>query len=286
MASFILGACKGSSGSTTFSSPTPDSNSPTSDTYSYSPTPDPQEEPQLPIGGPEEEPEQDTVSASLPTPPNCRSLNSGAVNLSDSRGTRDTFYCLIVSNNPNLQGMLTLRHTSSDGDWDLAVGTGIDPTTNQLTQQLSHQASGGTTNELMWLPSGNENTYYVYITPTADTPSNACLVFHQFDALQMLGESMLTTLFERAIEDALVGGQPTQQSRADASRAISIGSSVLRGRDFGQGSYDLLLNEVSAKLQEAFGQDSWLFDFGIDYFGGYLEQSFKHYNSSDSGCSG
>ena len=200
-------------------------------------------------------------------------------------GRRERGYiCFLVENSSNLQGVLTLKHLSNTGNWDLLVGTDFDPSSKTVYNTINYQNNRGTSDELMWLPSNNNREYVVVAFPNSDTPSEACMIFHQVDAAGIAGEAIGMTLIQNVLEYLFTGPEASQESKNAASRVISGGMSILNNRNIGEIGYDLMLNEISNELTDAFGGGSWLFDFGLEYFSGYLQQSGKFLFDKNMRC--
>ncbi len=191
-------------------------------------------------------------------------------------GKRNRGYvCFVVRDNPKLQGVLTLKHISGVGDWNLLIGTHFDTEKRIMSGDIGYSNNSGTTNELAWLPS--QNTYFLVVAyPTSDTPSDGCLIYHQFDTSEILGQAVVMATAQWALVQLLSPDNASQEYSNNAGRVVAAGLSSLNRNNLALVGYDMALNEVSTQLANTFGGGSWMFTAGTNYFGGYLEQSGKY----------
>ncbi|NJO64611.1 MAG: hypothetical protein HC836_42660 [Richelia sp. RM2_1_2] len=233
------------------------------------------------------ESEQPKYNQRTVEPERCQELGSHRyINMTDrGPGKRKHGYiCVVVRDSSDLQSVLTLKHLDSQGDWDIIVGNHFDTVSKNVYGELNYQNNRGNLDELMLLPNNINEDYVVVAFPRSSTPSNACLIFHNFNIAEMAGEQLAKTLLKKGLEQLLSGDNATPESRKQSSRAIDGGISILTRKNLGQVGYDFALNEISIWLADTFGGESWLYDFGIGYFGGYLEQSGKFLFDSNMRC--
>lgn len=217
----------------------------------------------------------------------CHSIKSYEyLNITDSGpGKRIRGYiCFVTNDDPNLTGIVTLRNTSRTGDWDLLVGTSFDPKTKRVYGAIDYKNNSGTENELLWLPGDSYKEYVIVAYPTSSTPSEACVIFHRIDTAEIAGEAIIMATAQSILEFLVSSENDSQEDRNQKSRAISGGMSVLKRNNLAAVGYDMVLNEISVQLSNAFGGGSWLFTFGMNYFGGYLEESGKFIFRGNSAC--
>lgn len=197
------------------------------------------------------------------------------------------YVCTIVQNNPNLQGVLTLKHMDNRGDWDILVGTHFDTNSKTVYGIIDYQNNSGNLDEILSLPIGDKKSYVVVVFPKSNEPSRACLSFHSIDISEVAVRAAADTAVQNSIElmISVILGQPKTQEDGNArSRAIAGGYAVLRRNNLAAVGYDVMLNEISTQLANTFGGSSLLFDFGVNYFGEYLEQSGKFLFEQNTRC--
>ncbi|KAB8335341.1 hypothetical protein SD80_003155 [Scytonema tolypothrichoides VB-61278] len=224
-----------------------------------------------------------TLLVSIPNPgmaaPNiCEELgNHRYTNFRDEGpGKRRRGYvCFVVRDNPNLKGVLTLKHLNNRGNWDIVVGTGFDPVAKKVYEPISYQNNRGSVNELVWLPGTSNREYVVVAFPNSNTPSDACLVFHRVDYYGIAGQALGEALIKAGIRYVSGGNNLSQKDKAQSDRIIGAGLSVLSRNNLADVGYDVVLNEISIQLSNLFGTDSWMLDFGVSYFGNYVKESGK-----------
>jgi hypothetical protein len=186
---------------------------------------------------------------------------------------RRGYTCHIVRDHQTLTSVLTLQHPRQGSDWNIIVGRNIDPIEHQVYGALDYKNNSGKTNELHWLPGGSEDHFVVISYPVTDRPSKACLIFHRFDTAEIAGQAFATATMHSALTWLFSEEGETAEQRQNRSRAIAGGLSVLQRENLAAVGYDVILNEISLQLAEMFGGGSWLFTFGVTYFGSYLENS-------------
>lgn len=195
------------------------------------------------------------------------------------------YLCYVVQDNPQFQRVLTLKHTNHRGDWDVLVGTDFNTENKKVYGTIPYTNNRGVTDELLWLPGNSYQTYVVVVFPTSSTPSEACLIQHQFDAGEVAAQALVMATAQSFLKYLFSDENDTQQQSNEKSRVIAGGMSVLQRNNLASVGYDMVLNEISLQLSNAFGGGSWLTTFGVNYFGGYLEQSGKYLFDSSMSCS-
>jgi hypothetical protein len=194
------------------------------------------------------------------------------------------YLCFIVKDSSNLKGVLTLKHLNNRGNWDILVGTGFDPVSKKVYGTINYQNNRGSVDELVWLPGNSHREYVVVAFPNSNTPSSACLVFHQFNNNQIIGQALGEALIKQGIRVIVGGNNPSQKHKAQSDRIIGTGLSVLSRNNLADVGYDLVLNEISIQLSNLFGTDSWMLDFGVSYFGNYVKESGKFLFDKNMRC--
>ena len=203
----------------------------------------------------------------------------------DGPGKRNRGYvCFVVKDDPNLTGVITLKNTSGRGDWDVLVGRHFDTNEKKMYGMIPYQNNKGTTGEILWLPGNSYDEYIVVAYPTTSTPSHGCLIFHRINTGEIAGQAFIMATAQSALEALFSNESDTQKQSNDKSRAIASGLSVINRNNLAQVGYDLLLNEISLQLSNAFGGGSWFTTFGVNYFGGFLEQSGKFLFDDSVNC--
>jgi hypothetical protein len=201
-------------------------------------------------------------------------------------GKRNRGYvCFVVKDSPNLKGVLTLKHLNNRGNWDILVGTSFDPASRNVYNPINHQNNRGSVDELVWLPGNSHKEYVVVVFPKSNTPSNACLVFHRFNNNEILGQALVEALFKEGIRNIFGRNNLNQKDKAQFDRSVSVGFSILTRNNLADIGYDAALNEINIQLANLFGTDSWLLDFGVNYFGNYIRESGRFLFNKNMRCS-
>ncbi|WP_211176205.1 hypothetical protein [Brasilonema sp. UFV-L1] len=203
----------------------------------------------------------------------------------DGPGKRKRGYvCVVIRDNPNLKGVLTLKHLNNRGNWDILVGTHFDPASKKMYGGINYQNNRGSVDELVWLPGTSNREYVVVAFPNSNTPSNACLVFHRINNSEIIGQALGEALIKAGIRYVSGGNNLSQKDKAQSDRIIGAGLSVLSRNNLADVGYDVVLNEISIQLSNFFGTDSWMLDFGVSYFGNYVKESGKFLFDKNMRC--
>ena len=194
------------------------------------------------------------------------------------------YICYVVNDDPNLKGVLTLKHMDRKGDWDILVGTSFDPDLKMVYGAIDYKNNSGNSDELLWLPGGDTREYVVVAYPRSNSPSKACLIHHKFNTTEVAAQAFLMASVHSILAELTRGEDDSQETANNKSRVIASGLSALNRNNLALVGYDIALNEISTRLAAAFGGGSWLFTFGVNYFGGYLEQSGKMLFDQNINC--
>ncbi|NEQ38396.1 MAG: hypothetical protein F6K40_19850 [Okeania sp. SIO3I5] len=201
-------------------------------------------------------------------------------------GKRNPGYiCYIVQDSAELKGALTLKHLDNQGDWDILVGTSFDPTTKKVYGAIDYKNNSASVDEILELPSNSYQDYVVVAFPTSNTPSDACLIFHNFNAYEIAGEAFGEAIVKWVV-DIVLGDDKNNEYKDTKDRITALTLSGLTNQNPADVGYDLMLNEISLQLSNMFGGGSFAFDFGVSYFGNYLKEYGKFLFDPNMKCTG
>ena len=191
--------------------------------------------------------------------------------------------CFVIRATEKWQGVVTLRNGTPSSDWDIYLGTGFDPATGRLTGLFNNTRNRGSSAEIAWLPTRDQDVFLILV-PVANSASRACLTLHFFDSNEILGKALVLATIQYGLTEMLSPNGASQETKNNVGRAVAGGMSALQRTDIAGVGYDMVMNEISTQLANAFGGGSWLFTFGVNYFSGYLEESTKYLFGRDSPC--
>jgi len=200
-------------------------------------------------------------------------------------GKRNRGYiCYIIQDSAELKGVLTLKHLDNQGDWDILVGTSFDPTTKKVYGAIDYKNNSASVDEILELPSNSYQDYVVVAFPTSNTPSDACLIFHNFNAYEIAGEAFGQAILQWGLKKILFGNDQNNEYKDVKDRIVSTTLSTLTNQNPADVGYEIMLNEISLQLSNMFGGGSFAFDFGVSYFGNYLREQGKFLYDKNMNC--
>ena len=124
------------------------------------------------------------------------------------------------------------------------------------------------------------------VFPTSNRPSDACLIFHNFNAYEIAGEALGEAILEWGLKWVLFGSDKNNEYKDAKDRIPNLILSALTNENLADVGYDFMLNEISLQLSNMFGGGSFAFDFGVNYFGKYLREQGKFLFDRNMKCTG
>lgn len=214
-------------------------------------------------------------SESLATETSCISLKSNSYYILYDKGkgkrTRN-YLCFYIQDHHDLQGVVTLKHYEKNSDWNFFIAKKYNNATGKSVGRLAYNNNSGSTDEITMLPKKDSAFYQLIVWPNSTQPSRSCVIFHRFAPGDVLAKALGTATFAYILGQLFGNETDSAEQRRNKSRVIAGGMSILQERNLGRVGRDVILNEISIALSEAFGGGSWFFDFGLSYFSGYLDE--------------
>ena len=154
--------------------------------------------------------------------------------------------------------VFTLKHnTGSNSDFDIHIYDYSD-----MSKLLDKGINNGKSTELLTL-SPNSSYQYVYIKITnAGSFGSFKLYTHQIKYLTYIDKALTLTMIQSGVESILeslfgVNENSSVSDKKNISRGASIVMSSLLGKDLGDTSKDLMINEIGIKAKQEFGYGFW-----------------------------